>query len=43
VLLHNLAYAGQIELCRIEADHLHNIPTLLGEANEDRHVYYIQG
>jgi len=29
--------------CRpqIEADHLHNIPTLLGESNEHRHVYYI--
>jgi hypothetical protein len=30
-----------MELCRIEADHLHNIPTLLGETNEHRHVFYI--
>jgi hypothetical protein len=43
VLLRNLARAGQGELCRIEADHLHNIPTLLGEDNEHRHVYSITG
>jgi hypothetical protein len=41
VLLRNCAHGGNLELCRIEADHLHNIPTLLGETNESRHVYYI--
>jgi hypothetical protein len=41
VLVRNFAYGGQLELCRIEADHLHNVPTLLGETNEHRHVYYI--
>ncbi|HEY3966083.1 MAG TPA: hypothetical protein VGM05_16100 [Planctomycetaceae bacterium] len=35
------AACGEFDLCRIEADHLHNIPSLLGEANENRHVYYI--
>jgi hypothetical protein len=35
------AYSGQVELCGIEADHLHNIPSLLAEANEARHKYYI--
>ena len=29
-------------MCRIEADHLHNIPTLLHEENEHRHEYYIR-
>jgi hypothetical protein len=44
VLLRNFAaHAGDIELCRIEADHLHNIPSLLHEDNEHRHEYYIRG
>src|SRR5262245_16329231 len=43
VLLRNFAHAGNAELCRVEADHLHNIPTLLHEDNEHRHEYYIQG
>jgi hypothetical protein len=43
VLLRNFAHGGQVELCRIEADHLHNIPTLLGESNQHRHEYYIRG
>jgi hypothetical protein len=42
VLLRGLAGAGDTALCRIEADHLHNIPTLLHEDNERRHVYYIR-
>lgn len=37
------AEAGKIDLCRIEAVHLHNIPTLLHEDNEHRHEYYIRG
>lgn len=41
VMVRNFAHGGQIDLCRIEADHLHNIPSLLGESNEHRHVYYI--
>jgi uncharacterized protein (TIGR02996 family) len=41
VLVRNLAHGGQTELCRIEADHLHNIPSLLGETNESPHVFYI--
>ena len=43
VLVRNVAHSGRLDLCRVEADHLHNIPTLLGEANEHRHVYYIEG
>ena len=41
VWVRDLAYEGQVELCLIEADHLHNIPSLVGETNEHRHVYYI--
>ena len=43
VRLRDSAYAGNIGLCRIESDHLHNIPTLLYENNERRHEYYIRG
>lgn len=43
VLLRNFAHTGNIELARIEADHLHNIPTLLYEDNEHGHEYYIRG
>jgi hypothetical protein len=43
MLLRNYTYAGNVALRRIEADHLHNIPTLLYEGNEHRHDYYIRG
>ena len=43
VMVRNFAYAGELELCQIEADHLHNIPSLLHEDNEHRHEYYIRG
>src|SRR5262249_16432272 len=42
VMIRNSASAGQIDLCRVEADHLHNIPSLLHETNEHRHLYYIE-
>ncbi len=29
------------ELAAIEAEHLHNIPTLIGEENKHRHAYYL--
>jgi hypothetical protein len=37
----NLAEAGLTDLCGVEADHLHNIPSLLEESNEHRHHYYL--
>ena len=43
VLIRNCMHVGNVELNRIEADHLHNIPTLLYEDNEHRHEYYIRG
>jgi hypothetical protein len=43
VLLRNFAHSGRVELCRVEAEHLHEVPTLIGEANEHRHVYYLRG
>jgi hypothetical protein len=43
VMIRNFAHGGQLDLCRIEADHLHNIPNYLHETNEHQHVYYISG
>lgn len=42
VMVRDSAFGGHIELCQVEADHLHNIPSLIGEANESRHSYYIE-
>ena len=35
------AYAGKTKVCEIEADHIHNLPSLLDEPNEARHHFYI--
>lgn len=43
VLSRNFARAGKTVVCPIEAEHLHGIPTLIGEENEHRHVYYLRG
>jgi hypothetical protein len=43
VLLRNFTRNGRLEFCPIETEHLHEIPTLIGEANERRHVYYLHG
>lgn len=42
VMLRNIAHSGHIDLCRIEAEHLHEIPTLVGDPNEGRHKYYLR-
>jgi hypothetical protein len=41
VAVRNYAYSGQMALCEVEADHIHNIPSLLEETNELRHRFYI--
>jgi hypothetical protein len=43
ILLRNFACGGRLEFCPVEAEHLHEIPTLIGEINEHRHVYYLRG
>lgn len=40
--LRDAAFDGRVDICQVESDHLHNIPTLLDETNEHRHVYYIE-
>lgn len=36
------ACRGDTRLCKIEADHIHNLPSLLDEQNDQRHRYYIE-
>ncbi len=40
--IRNAAYSGDARACEIEADHLHNLPSLIGETNELRHQYYYE-
>ncbi|MBS0261292.1 MAG: hypothetical protein JSS02_04995 [Planctomycetes bacterium] len=42
LMVRDSACSGHLDLCRIESDHIHNIPSLFGESNELRHVYYIE-
>jgi hypothetical protein len=43
ISLRNATLRGDIEYCKAEAEHLHNLPTLIGESNEARHEYYFDG
>ena len=38
--LHNASYGGDAAYWKIESDHLHNLPSLIGDPNEHRHAYY---
>ena len=40
VSLREAASLGDSKRCRYEAEHLHNIPSLIGEMNPERHLYY---
>jgi hypothetical protein len=40
--IRNMAQAGFLAYCAIETDHIHNLPSLIGETNEHRHAYYLR-
>src|SRR5436309_2356627 len=40
ISVRNASYAGDINWCRAEAEHLHEIPTLIGDENIFRHFDY---
>ena len=40
--LRDCSELGLIDYCRVESEHLHNLPSLIGEKNEGRHEYYFQ-
>ena len=43
IQLRNFARIGRLEFALIESEHLHELPTLIGEDNEKRHLYYLRG
>lgn len=43
VFLRNYSRIGRWEFIPIESEHLHEVPTLIGEDGEGRHVYYLRG
>ena len=40
VAIRNATGLGDLEWCRAEAQHIHELPTLIGEANMQRHLDY---
>lgn len=42
LLLRSAACDGNLEWCKVEAEHLHNVPSLIGEENMERHFYYMK-
>ena len=38
--IRDAAEQGDLSRCRAEAEHIHNIPSLIGEHNVNRHLYY---
>jgi hypothetical protein len=40
IAIRNAAAAGDSARLYVEADHLHNLPSLVGEPNIQRHLYY---
>src|SRR5262245_19997710 len=38
--IRDAAGLGHLQYCAVESEHLHNIPSLIGETNEARHTYY---
>lgn len=43
ISLRNHTLSGDLNYCATEAEHLHEIPTLIGFANESGHEYYLRG
>jgi hypothetical protein len=41
IAIRDAAAAGDPARCKAEAEHLHNLPSLIGEPNKQRHLYYI--
>lgn len=41
IRIRDAAHCGHVAYCEIEADHLHNLPSLISEPNEARRAYYL--
>lgn len=40
--IRDLCDQGNSAEARIEAEHIHNVPSLIGEGNKHRHAYYLE-
>jgi hypothetical protein len=40
ISIRDAAGEGDLARCRAEAEHIHNIPSLISEENVNRHIYY---
>ncbi len=40
--IRDVSALGNVAYCSVESEHLHNIPSLIGEPNELRHAYYFE-
>lgn len=40
VAIRNAAQRGDLAWCKAESEHLHEVPSLIGETNVRRHVYH---
>jgi hypothetical protein len=41
--IRNASRNGDLEYCKAESEHLHEVPSLVGETNRHRHIYYATG
>jgi len=39
IAIRNASHGGDLEYCKAESEHLHEVPSLIGETNILRHVY----
>ncbi len=42
LMIRDQAHSGRADICAIESDHIHNIPSLIGDSNEHRHLFYVE-
>jgi hypothetical protein len=42
VRIRDASALGNVAYCSVESEHLHNIPSLIGETHEPRHEYYFE-
>lgn len=39
--IRNAAIQGDLEYCKVESEHLHELPSLIGESNMNCHMFYV--
>ena len=41
IAIRDAATVGDLSRCRVEAEHLHNLPSFISEQDKQRHLYYV--